>query len=149
MPPLALPTVPASSTLKVICLLTISNIFMNAAWYGHLKYRERALALVIFSAWGLAFFEYCFQVPANRLGSAFLSTPQLKIIQEAIALLTFGAFSTYVLRERITRYDLVALGLVLLAVAISVGQPPQARQRSQKAHNTAAEGRGEPPASGP
>ena len=70
--------------MRAIALLTISNIFMTFAWYGHLKYRSEALWKVILASWGIAFFEYCFQVPANRIGSYEFNAAQLKTIQEVI-----------------------------------------------------------------
>ena len=72
--------------MKTIILLTISNIFMNLAWYGHLKFKDQALWIVILASWGLAFFEYVFQVPANRIGSSEWTVPQLKVLQECITL---------------------------------------------------------------
>ena len=73
-----------------ILLLTGSNIFMTFAWYGHLKYKDVALWKVILVSWSIAFFEYCLQVPANRIGSATFSPAQLKVIQEIITLSVFG-----------------------------------------------------------
>ena len=78
--------------MKTIILLTISNVFMTAAWYGHLKYKELALWKVILVSWLIAFAEYCFQVPANRIGHAHFSAAQLKTIQEVITLLVFCVF---------------------------------------------------------
>ena len=78
--------------MTTIVLLTISNIFMTFAWYGHLKYRQAPLFKVIVISWGIAFFEYCFQVPANRIGSYEFSAVQLKTIQEVITLTVFGLF---------------------------------------------------------
>ena len=69
-----------------IVLLVVSNIFMTFAWYGHLKYKSAALWTVILASWGIAFFEYCFQVPANRIGHDYFTAPQLKIMQEIIFL---------------------------------------------------------------
>jgi uncharacterized protein (DUF486 family) len=83
----------APSKMRTILLLTISNIFMTFAWYGHLKYRSEALWNVILASWGIAFFEYCFQVPANRIGSYEFSAAQLKTIQELITLVVFSIFS--------------------------------------------------------
>ena len=82
-------------TMQPIVLLLISNIFMTFAWYGHLKFKSRSLLLVILVSWGIAFFEYCFQVPANRIGSDHFSTAQLKTIQEVITLLVFSVFSLF------------------------------------------------------
>jgi uncharacterized protein (DUF486 family) len=79
--------------MRTILLLTISNIFMTFAWYGHLKYRSEALWKVIFASCSIAFFEYCFQVPANRIGSYKFSAAQLKTIQEVITLAVFSVFS--------------------------------------------------------
>ena len=76
--------------MTTIVLLTISNIFMTFAWYGHLKYRQAPLFKVILISWGIAFFEYCFQVPANRIGSYEFSAVQLKTIQEVITLTVFS-----------------------------------------------------------
>ena len=75
--------------MRTILLLTISNIFMTFAWYGHLKYRGVALWKVVMISWGIAFFEYCFQVPANRIGSYEFTAAQLKTIQEVITLSVF------------------------------------------------------------
>jgi len=79
--------------MRTIVLFTISNIFMTFAWYGHLKYRNEALWKVILASWGIAFFEYCFQVPANRIGSYQFNAAQLKTIQEIITLSIFPVFS--------------------------------------------------------
>ncbi len=82
------------SQLTAIGLLIVSNIFMTFAWYGHLKnHKSSALWIVILLSWGVAFFEYCFQVPANRIGSDQFSLPQLKIIQEVITMVVFAGFS--------------------------------------------------------
>ena len=86
--------------MRTILLLTVSNIFMTFAWYGHLKYRSEALWKVIFVSWGIAFFEYCFQVPANRFGSYEFSAAQLKTIQEVITLTVFAVFSVFYLGEK-------------------------------------------------
>ncbi len=87
--------------MRTILLLTISNIFMTFAWYGHLKYRGVALWKVVLISWGIAFFEYCFQVPANRIGSYEFSAAQLKTIQEVITLSVFSIFSITYLGEPI------------------------------------------------
>ncbi len=75
--------------MRTIILLTISNCFMTVAWYGHLKFRNTPIWKVIVVSWGIAFFEYCFQVPANRLGSYEFTSAQLKTIQEVITLTVF------------------------------------------------------------
>jgi uncharacterized protein len=86
--------------MRTILLLTISNIFMTFAWYGHLKYRNEALWKVILASWGIAFFEYCFQVPANRIGSYEFNAAQLKTIQEVITLTAFSVFSVLYLGDK-------------------------------------------------
>ncbi|MGC2768051.1 MAG: DMT family protein [Candidatus Acidiferrum sp.] len=85
--------------MRTIILLTISNIFMTFAWYGHLKFRNTPLWKVIIASWGIAFFEYCFQVPANRIGSYEFNGAQLKTIQEVITLTVFSVFSITYLGE--------------------------------------------------
>ncbi|HOW42166.1 MAG TPA: DMT family protein [Candidatus Omnitrophota bacterium] len=85
--------------MKTIILLTISNIFMTFAWYGHLKYRNSPLWIAIAVSWSIALVEYCFQVPANRIGSYHFSTAQLKTIQEVITLAVFVVFSLFYLKE--------------------------------------------------
>ena len=83
----------AMTRLIPILLLVFSNIFMTYAWYGHLKdFRAKPLFLVIIISWCIAFFEYCLQVPANRLGSSFFSLPQLKVLQELLTMSVFAGF---------------------------------------------------------
>lgn len=83
---------------KPIFLLLISNVFMTFAWYGHLKnLTDKPLWIVIILSWGIAFFEYCFMIPGNRIGNQYFSLPQLKILQEVITLLVFGGFSFFYL----------------------------------------------------
>ena len=86
--------------MRTILLLTISNIFMTFALYGHLKFRSEALWKVIMVSWGIAFFEYCFQVPANRIGSYQFTAAQLKTIQEIITLSIFPVFSVVYLGDK-------------------------------------------------
>ena len=103
--------------MKTAILLTISNIFMTFAWYGHLKYKQSALWVAIVVSWGIAFVEYCFQVPANRIGSNQGYTgAQLKIMQEVITLLVFCVFSVLYLHEKLKWNYLVGFALVALAV---------------------------------
>jgi uncharacterized protein (DUF486 family) len=102
--------------MKTVVLLTISNIFMTFAWYGHLKHKEAALWLTILVSWGIAFFEYCFQVPANRIGSEQFSAAQLKVIQEVITLVVFGVFSVFYLREELKWNYIVGFLLIVAAV---------------------------------
>jgi uncharacterized protein len=100
-----------------IVLLLFSNLFMTYAWYGHLKdLRGRALPLAIAAAWGVAFFEYCLQVPANRLGIELFSLQQLKVMQEIITMLVFAGFAVFYMREPLTR-DFLYAGLCLVAAA--------------------------------
>ena len=99
-----------------IILLTISNIFMTFAWYGHLKYRQSPLPKVIVVSWGIALAEYCFQVPANRIGSYEFTTAQLKTIQEVITLTVFSIFSILYLKEQL-KWNYVA-GFVMMVGAV-------------------------------
>lgn len=86
-----------------IVLLLISNLFMTYAWYGHLKYMSaRPLLVVILVSWSIAFFEYCFQVPGNRLGHLVYTLPQLKIMQEVITMCVFAGFTYFVMKEKLT-----------------------------------------------
>lgn len=104
-----------SLPLLTILLLLASNIFMTFAWYGHLKYKESPLFLAILVSWCIAFVEYCFQVPANRYGSAVFSTVQLKAIQEIITLVVFAVFSMLYLGEPIRWNHLVGFCFLVLA----------------------------------
>jgi len=99
-----------------IFLLLISNIFMTFAWYGHLKFKSSALWAVILVSWGIAFFEYCFQVPANRIGYTTYNAAQLKTIQEVITLVVFSFFSVLYLKEQFKWNYLVGFALIVLAV---------------------------------
>lgn len=102
--------------MRTILLLLISNVFMTFAWYGHLKYKSSPLFLVILVSWGIAFFEYCFQVPANRIGHGTFSAYQLKTIQEVITLIVFSVFSVLYLKESFRWNYLVGFGFIVLAV---------------------------------
>ena len=104
--------------MRTIVFLTVSNIFMTFAWYGHLKYRSAALWKVILASWGIAFFEYCFQVPANRLGSYEFSAAQLKTIQEVITLAVFSVFSVLYLDVTIKWNYIVGFALIVAAVFV-------------------------------
>lgn len=103
--------------LKTIGLLTVSNIFMTFAWYGHLKHKQTALWVAIVVSWGIAFFEYCLMVPANRIGSAEMSTAQLKTIQEVITLIVFAGFSVFYMGEPLRWNHLVGFCFLVLAAA--------------------------------
>ena len=102
--------------LLPVLLLTISNVFMTFAWYGHLKYKGSALWIIILVSWGIAFFEYCFQVPANRIGHEYFTAAQLKTMQEVITLVVFSIFSIFYLKEEFQWNYLVAFALIILAV---------------------------------
>ena len=102
--------------MKTVVLLTISNVFMTIAWYGHLKYKETALWKVILVSWLIASVEYCFQVPANRIGHYQFSAAQLKVMQEVITLIVFGVFSVVYLKEDLKWNYLV--GFLLIAGAV-------------------------------
>ncbi len=104
--------------MTTIVLLTISNIFMTFAWYGHLKYRNSPLFKVIIVSWLIAFAEYCFQVPANRIGSYEFSAAQLKTIQEVITLSVFSVFSVLYLKESL-RWN-YAVGFAMKVGAVFV-----------------------------
>jgi len=108
-------------TALTILLLTVSNVFMTFAWYGHLKeHRASPLWMVVLVSWGIAFFEYCFQVPANRIGArAGLATAELKTIQEVITLIVFVAFAAFYLGEALrwnhyVGFCFVALGALFV-----------------------------------
>lgn len=98
-----------------IVMLLISNIFMTFAWYGHLKFRSSVLWLVILASWGIAFFEYCFQVPANRIGYEVYSAAQLKTIQEIITLVVFSGFAVFYLKEQFRWNYLIGFIFIVLA----------------------------------
>jgi uncharacterized protein (DUF486 family) len=102
-----------------IILLVCSNVFMTLAWYGHLKYKSVALVTVVLISWGIAFVEYCFAVPANRIGSAVYSPAELKTIQEVITLVVFAGFTWVYFKEPLSLmqgagFALIALGAILV-----------------------------------
>jgi len=101
-----------------IGLLLLSNIFMTFAWYGHLKFREYPLGWVILISWGIAFFEYCLQVPANRYGYGAFNAVQLKTIQEVLTLGVFAVFSCFYLGESLKWNHY--LGFTLIGIAVYV-----------------------------
>jgi uncharacterized protein (DUF486 family) len=98
-----------------IGLLLCSNLFMTTAWYGHLKFPDRSLWVVVLASWGIAFFEYCLQVPANRAGYGYFNAAELKTIQEIVSLSVFAAFSVLYLGEPL-RWN-HALGFLLIVAA--------------------------------
>lgn len=102
--------------MRTIVLLLLSNVFMTFAWYGHLRFKETALFKVIFISWGIAFFEYCLQVPANRYGHGTFTVAQLKVMQEVLSLLVFAGFSMLWLKERLAWNHAAAFALLVAAV---------------------------------
>ncbi len=113
-------TMPLDDRWKAAGLLVLSNAFMTAAWYGHLKYRKAPLLIAVFASWGIALIEYMLQVPANRIGARALSTYQLKVIQEAITLVVFMVFAAGWLGEGPQPKYLVSFGLILAAVVVAL-----------------------------
>ena len=95
-----------------IVLLFLSNLFMTLAWYGHLKFKDRALWVVVLASWGIAFFEYCLAVPANRYGSAVYSAAELKTMQEVITLVVFAIFSALYLKEPMGLNQLIGFAFI-------------------------------------
>jgi len=105
--------------VKTALLLTISNVFMTFAWYGHLKHRSAPLIAAIFVSWGIALGEYCLQVPANRIGYGQFTAFQLKVIQEAITLVVFVVFARLYLGEALKWNYLVAFVCLVGAVVFA------------------------------
>lgn len=105
--------------LVTIALLTVSNVFMTFAWYGHLKHKDQPLWLVILVSWGIAFFEYCLMVPANRWGSGRYTATELKIIQEVVTLTVFSGFAVAYLGEKIRWNHVAAFMCIIAAVAFT------------------------------
>ncbi|MDR3067654.1 MAG: DMT family protein [Comamonas sp.] len=97
-----------------VILLFISNAFMTMAWYGHLKFGDRPLSVVILVSWMIALAEYCFAVPANRIGHSVYSAAELKTMQEIITLLVFAVFSVVYLGEKLTLNHLLGFGFICL-----------------------------------
>jgi uncharacterized protein (DUF486 family) len=100
-------------------LLVLSNVFMTVAWYGHLRFKHLPLFTVILASWGIAFLEYCLQVPANRLGHGYFTAAQLKIFQEAITIVVFMLFAWLYLGEGVRWNELAAFGLIMAAVLVA------------------------------
>ncbi len=103
-----------SAKLLPILLLIASNVFMTFAWYGHLKFKSSPLWLAVLASWGIAFVEYCFAVPANRIGHGAYSAAELKTMQEVITLAIFGVFSVTYLGESLTWNHVIGFGLIAL-----------------------------------
>lgn len=99
-----------------VILLTASNIFMTIAWYGHLKFKDVTLWKVVLISWGIAFFEYCLMIPANRIGYGQFNAFELKTIQEVISLVVFSAFAIIFLNESIKWNYVVGFIFLILAV---------------------------------
>ncbi|MBM3833264.1 MAG: DMT family protein [Verrucomicrobia bacterium] len=102
-----------------VLLLAVSNVFMTFAWYGHLKFKQSPLWIVILASWGIAFFEYCVMVPANRWGHSRYSATELKIIQEVVTLSVFTGFVIAYLGERVRWNHFAAFLCILAAVAFT------------------------------
>ena len=98
--------------MYTVLMLIASNIFMTFAWYGHLKFKEYSLPLVIMVSWGIAFFEYCLAVPANRIGRAAYSPAELKTMQEVITFAVFSVFSVLYLKQAITMNHMIGFALI-------------------------------------
>lgn len=110
IPPSFMPFVP-------VVLLCLSNVFMTFAWYGHLKFHNISMVLAIVSAWGIAFFEYCLAVPANRIGIGMYNPAELKTMQEVITLIVFAFFSVFYLGEKLTIYHGIGFALIAAGAA--------------------------------
>jgi uncharacterized protein (DUF486 family) len=105
--------------VRTVILLVLSNVFMTAAWYGHLRYKHAALWKVVLVSWLIAGFEYCLQVPANRWGHGAFTAAQLKVLQEGITLVVFVGFAWLWLGERLRWNEAAAFVLVFAAVAVA------------------------------
>ena len=101
--------------MRTVLLLLASNVFMTIAWYGHLRFKGVSLWKVVLASWGIAFFEYCLQVPANRWGHGLYNAAQLKTLQEVITLSVFVAFSVWYLGEPISWNHLAGFALIVAA----------------------------------
>ncbi|HWL03905.1 MAG TPA: DMT family protein [Xanthobacteraceae bacterium] len=108
----------ASPFVAPVVLLLASNVFMTFAWYGHLRFKETPLGWVILVSWGIALFEYCLAVPANRLGSSVYSAAQLKTMQEVITLAVFAVFSVVYLKESLGWNHLLGFALIAAGAAL-------------------------------
>lgn len=124
--------------MRTILLLLISNVFMTFAWYGHLKFKSAPLLTVIFVSWAIAFFEYCFMVPANRIGHGQFSTIQLKVIQEVITLIVFGAFVILYMGEVIRWNHIASFACLVAAVYFVFGFSPPATSSPAQPSQAAA-----------
>jgi uncharacterized protein (DUF486 family) len=107
-----MPLASLQAYLTPIVLLFGSNVFMTFAWYGHLRFKDKPLLLVILVSWGIAFFEYCLAVPANRWGSSVYEAAQLKTIQEVITLIVFAGFSALYLKQPLGLNQFIGFALI-------------------------------------
>ena len=105
------------ATITPIVLLLVSNVFMTFAWYGHLKFTDKPLWLVVVASWGIAFVEYCFAVPANRYGHEVYSAAELKTMQEVITLVVFVGFAVTYLKESLGWNHAIGFALIALGAA--------------------------------
>jgi uncharacterized protein (DUF486 family) len=117
-----------STLLQTIVLLAISNTFMTIAWYGHLKEKSQPLLIAILISWGIAFFEYIFQVPANRIGASRMTLTQLKVLQEVITLTVFIVYAFVQFREPIRWNNIVAMLFIVGAVYFTFGAGGNSQQ---------------------
>ena len=109
----------SEARVRTVLLLVASNLFMTVAWYGHLRFKDVALWKVILVSWGIAFFEYCLQVPANRWGHGTFTAVQLKILQEVITLVVFSGFALLYFGTRPQWNHLAAFGCLVAAVGFT------------------------------
>lgn len=119
--------------MLTVLLLLISNVFMTFAWYGHLKHPHTSLWAAIIVSWLIAFFEYCFQVPANRVGAGQFSAVQLKLIQEVLTLIVFSVFAVTYLGSRLSWNHLLAFSLVVVAAFLVRADKPLAAKTTSTA----------------
>jgi uncharacterized protein (DUF486 family) len=122
--------------MPTVILLILSNVFMTIAWYGHLKFKQSPLLVVILLSWLIALPEYSLQVPANRLGHGRFSAPQLKIIQEAISICVFVLFSIVYLRETPNWRSAAALALIFVAVALAMSGKSETNVEQKKTQSS-------------
>ena len=127
--------------MRTIILLTISNIFMTFAWYGHLRFRESPLWMAIVVSWMIAFFEYCFQVPANRIGADRFSPVQLKVIQEVITLIVFCVFVTFYFGEHLRWNHAVSAAFLVGAVFFAFRPALRTARKASRSATAAASSR--------
>jgi uncharacterized protein (DUF486 family) len=111
---------PPMQAILPVSLLALSNVFLTFAWYGHLNFKSAPLIIVILVSWGIAFFEYCLAVPANRTRHAVYSAAQLKTIQEVITLTVFAVFSVVFLKESLSWNTVFGFGFIALGASFVV-----------------------------